>query len=170
MELIDFEILEYEFPLIFGEVKKAKETIRQLSESKDYDQVILNYKELLERTSEIEIYYENPLYGLTEKSNMYGNIAKYYALTNNPTLVIQHAKKGLEIWSYNYWINANLVLGYALNNDFENASKIYTTMGNEWYKKGKYFKEIFLSDLKLLNDENIVVPHYSKYLELLNNL
>ncbi len=162
--------VKFEFPLLFGKIEPIIEELKKLNKAKNYPEVVEKYKELVTLTENLEDYYQDPDNGLTKKSNYYGNLAWNCLLAENPKDAIKYAEKGIEIWSYNRWIYTNLALGHAMNDDFDEAAKLYTTLGDEWFKGKKYFKDVFLEDLRHLNSLNIEVPRYDEYILLLEKM
>ncbi len=121
-------------------------------------------------------YYERS-YALTLKASQidpenfahFFNLSYYSLFTNRPKMAIKAAKQSLALAPKETGAYTNLVLGYVLNNQFDEAEPIYK------YWKDKYFfeidaigKEAFLGDIRQLEKMNIKHPDFKKVRNLLN--
>ena len=157
----------HEYPKLLKKIKKVKKEIKQLSGNQEYTKVIDLYKMLIDDSKYLEDYYKDPMKGLSEKARFHGNLAGYYALTNDADKVIDHATLGMEIFRYHYWINTKLVLGHVLKSDFEKSIEIYSRDCIRWFDGDLFYRDVFLNDLKQLKNEGIEIEYYDQYISLL---
>ncbi len=102
---------------------------------------------------------------------------KYYNYThlswcslfvNKPQEAITSAQKALELEPKHIISNKNLALGYVVNNEFDKAKPIYKKWKNKYFYIGEETcKEIFLQDLKELEQAGITHKDFERVRELL---
>ena len=101
-----------------------------------------------------------------------GNTAWNFLLLNRPQEAIYCAKKGLFYDDSQMFIHKNLALGYLLNNEWDNALRVYSEMYPKQYQTEnsvKNFKLAFLEDIDSLQKHSIVHKDFQKIKALLNN-
>jgi Leucine-rich repeat (LRR) protein len=96
------------------------------------------------------------------------NLSKYGLYVNQPKEVIHAAQMTLQLNKNAIGIEANLALGYLLNNEFEKAKAIYLKWkGILYLDQEQTWNDIFLEDIKTLKAVNISHPDFEKVIELL---
>ena len=100
--------------------------------------------------------------------NNWFNLSWYALFVNKPEEAISAAKKSLELSPNNNSVISNLVLGHTLNNDWNDAKKLY----KEWKDKKfmdneKPAREVFLEDILALEKEGIKHKNFEKIKKML---
>jgi len=158
----------YEFPLIMGKIESILSEIESTKKTNRISETIVKYKELVSVSQNLEDYYDIPTRGMEMKSSYLGSLAWYCLLSGNGTDAIKYSTEGLSVWKGNIWIHTNLALGYVLEDNFDEASKLYLKYGNLFYHRGnKKFKEIYIEDLEHLKSLGIEIPKYEEYKSLI---
>lgn len=90
-------------------------------------------------------------------SEAYGSLAFNLLFINDIAGAIASAKKGMELYPANDWINTNLALGYLLSGDYAAAEKIYTGYKYKIFAdRSRTFKDAFIEDIKALENAGVV--------------
>lgn len=88
-------------------------------------------------------------------AQFYGTLAWWLALSNRPKEAITYARKGLAMSRKEAWIAVNLIDGYILDNQFDEAARIYSDYNDVKFTSGATFAEQVKSDFKALRDQRI---------------
>lgn len=131
---------------------RLEENARLFGEIANLKVVLLNHKIRIDSDSVKQKDYSTDSQSYqTELSSSYGSLAYWEVCIGKYKEAITHANRGLRISPNNNWIITNLALGYLLDNQFNQANKIYATYKDSSYSdQSKTFKEAFLQDLNVL--------------------
>ncbi|MBK8514756.1 MAG: hypothetical protein IPL55_00270 [Saprospiraceae bacterium] len=87
-----------------------------------------------------------------------------------PKESITSANTTLELYPDAHSVNSNLALGYILDNNFEEAKKIYVKYrGLKFKDTDEPCNEVFMSDLRKLINKNILDSNYENTIKNILN-
>ena len=92
-----------------------------------------------------------------------GTLAWWLALSNRPKEAIVYAQKGLTLNRGEAWIAINLIDGYVLDNQFEEAVRIYSDYKEVTFKSGATFAGQVKSDFKTLRARGVDSPAMQRF-------
>jgi tetratricopeptide (TPR) repeat protein len=102
-------------------------------------------------------------------ATLYGNLSWYYLFERQFVQAEKAARKALELDSTQQWVNTNLAHALLFQGKFDEAKKIYLSMKDKVYEEDetKKYKDIFLADLKELEEAGITNKDVEKIRKLL---
>jgi tetratricopeptide (TPR) repeat protein len=103
-------------------------------------------------------------------AQIYGLLGVCQLFAKNFPAAESATRKALQLDEKQRWVTSNLAHALLLQGNYEEAEKIYKSLRNKKDEKGKPYKEIFLENLKDLEQEGVFAlpnPHIEKIRKLL---
>jgi predicted Zn-dependent protease len=88
-------------------------------------------------------------------AQIYGLLGVCQLFAKNFRAAESATRKSLQLDENQRWVTSNLAHALLLQGNYEEAEKIYKSLRNKKDEKGRFYKEIFLENLKDLEQEGV---------------